>query len=524
MTNKTNNKQNQSKNINKKYEKYEKTTSTPQAPLVTGHETVPLRIKTELMTVRECERLKRITARDTRIIRDYLRIIFHNEEKRVIDKGKLKRLVRKDLTVDISVLDKLTLTTSKNTEHKLRKTVSHDLKKRYPRCSHNEFQECSKKAIWTYESWRKQQERSKKELNRPRFNKKIPRNQLMDSEDAKRSFTLIPTPDNKVAKLWLKMKDSLDSKRFGKRSHERLLLPLAYSPYHEKKLKLEQIKMMELVYKSNKRQWYAHFIQKYSIPSYQSNNPPSVLGVDLGIKKTAVAVLLTPRGKVVMDEVRFIVNKERQAKIFRLNKKIQSIQRELDSRINTGQPHNQLNVKLSQLRRKRRSVTENELGYAVNQLMEYILQLKNKYNLFVSVGYPKDIRRSYPRGSGNKSHRRRLNEWYYRLFIMKLRYKLKQEGFDSYRVVAVNEDNTSKTCSRCNSTNATRIGQGKFSCHNCNYELNADLNGAKNIAKRLLEYVLKPKFGYIWDLLTKDTHNLELYDCFQHLSQWLKSP
>ncbi|MHA1954126.1 MAG: zinc ribbon domain-containing protein, partial [Candidatus Heimdallarchaeaceae archaeon] len=271
-------------------------------------------------------------------------------------------------------------------------------------------------------------------------------------------------------------------------------------------------------------QWYAHFFQKYSVPSYQSSNPPAVLGVDLGIKKTAVAVLLTPRGKVIMDEVRFIVNKERQAKIFRLNKKIQSIQRELDTRINTGQPHSKLNVKLAQLRRRRRSITENELGYAVNQLTEFILQLKNQYNLFVSVGYPKDIRQSYTRGSGNKSHRRRLHKWCYRLFITKLRYKLKQEGFDSYRVVAVNEDNTSKICSRCNSKTTTRTGQGKFNCSNCNYELNADLNGAKNIAKRLLKYVLKPKYNYIWDLLTKDTHNLERYDCFQYLSQWLKSP
>ncbi len=495
----------------KKHGKHGEVKSMSQAPLVTFYEVVPLRIKTELMSVRECERLRRITERDTRIIRDYLRIIKHNEENILQKNGK----------VNTSLLDKLTLTTSKNTKNKLRTSVPHDLKKRYPRCSFDEFQECRDKAIWTYESWKAQQDVSKKELSRPKFKNKTPR-PLFKGTEGRGTFQVHSKSDNTDARLWLELRDSLDTKRSGKRTHQRLWLPLAYSPYHEKRLKLENIKMMELVRKSKEQQWWAHFTLQYSVSCYQSTLPPAVLGVDLGIKKTAVAVLLTPTGKVIMDEIRFIVNKERQSKIWQLENQIEDTQRKLNKSLNNGQHTKQLNTTLFRLRRRRRSIIEQELGYAVNQLVDFTLQLKKRYNLFVSVGYPKNIQKSQPRGSGNKSHRRRLHKWCYRLFITKLKYKLTSYGFEPLRVVAVKESDTSKTCSRCNSTNTTRTGQGQFNCHDCNYVLDADLNGAKNIGKRLIRYVLKSKFNYIFDILTKECYPLRHYKSFLPLGQWLK--
>ncbi len=509
----------------KKDGKREEVKST-QARLVTGFETIPIRIKTELMSVQECERLRRITERDTRIIRDYLRIIYHNEERKVFYKGKLKPLIKSNGKVDKPILDYLTLTTSYKSEHKLRSSVPHDLKKRYTHCSHDEFQECRNKATWIYESWKVQQSISNKELSRPQLRKKTPR-QLNKGIVSRGTLMVHHDPDDTKAKLWLTMRDSLDSKRDGKRVHPKLNLPLAYSPYHEKKLKLEDIKTVELIYKSREQQWWAHFNKPYSVPRYQSTNPPAVLGVDLGIKKTAVAAVLNHKGKVTMDEIRFIVNKERQAKIFRLEKRIVSIQSELDTRIRYGHPHNQLNVKLSQLRKRLYSITEQELGYAVNQLVDFILQLKKRYSLFVSVGYPKHIRNGNKRKRVGKSLRRQLHKWCYRLFITKLKYKLNQHGFENYRVVAVDEKYTSKRCSRCFSLKTTRSSQGRFVCNTCKYELNADLNGARNMAKRLISYALEPvgKFkdkNILRDRLSGDFHKLEHYACFKPLSQWLK--
>lgn len=507
------NKQKELREEPKKDEKHGEVTSAHKAPFVTGYYHVKLRIKTEQMTARKCDRLRLITERDTRICNDYLRIIKHNEEK----------ILRKDGKVNASLLDKLTLTTSRKTKHKLRTTVPHNLKKRYPRCSHDEFIECRDKAIWTYESWKTQQSLTKKELNKPEFKKKIPRRQSKGSIGKDR-FRVIPTPKDTISKLWLELRDSLDTKRSGKRYHKRLILPLAYSPYHEQKLKLGKINTLELVYKSKEQQWWAHLTLQYTVPLFRSTLPPAVLGVDLGLKKTAVAVLLTLTGKVIMDEIRFIVNKERQSKMQQLDNWIKSIQRLLDLSNNNGQPTKQLNVKLYQLRRRLRSVTEQELGYAVNQLVDFILQLKKRYNLFISVGYPKKIRKNHPRGSGNKSLRSRVHKWCYHLFVTKLKHKLARNGFEPHRVVAIGESWTSKRCSRCNSLNTTRTGQGQFNCHDCNYELDADLNGARNIGKRLIQYALKPKYGYtrIRDIHADEYHPITLFKCLQPLGQWLK--
>ena len=487
-----------------------KTNLTLQAQSVTVYDVVKLRIKTEQMTARKCDRLRIITTRDTRICNDYLRIIKHNEEK----------ILQKNGQIDKSLLDKLTLTTYRNTEHKLRTTVPHDLKKRYPRCSQNELQECRDKAIWTYEGWITQQRLAKKELNRPSFKKKSPRTQLIHNK----RFRVISKPENTVAKLWLDLRDSLDTKRSSRTKHKRLILPLAFSPYHKQKLKLEKIKTVELVYDPKKQQWWAHFTLQYTVPLYQSTQSPAVLGVDIGIKKTAVAVLLTQTGKVIMDDIRFIVDKERQQRISKLIYRIKSIQRLLDTRINNAQPTKQLNTKLRQLRRRLRSIREQELGYAVNQLVDFILQLKKRYNLFISIGYPKDIRKGHPRGSGNKSLRDSVHKWRFRLFVTKLKHKLAFYGFESYRVVAIGESGTSQQCSGCNSFNTTRTGQGQFNCHDCGYDLNADLNAAKNIGKRLIQYAIKPKYGFtrIGDKLLGEYHPIPLYRCLTPLSQWLE--
>ncbi len=122
---------------------------------------------------------------------------------------------------------------------------------------------------------------------------------------------------------------------------------------------------------------------------------------------------------------------------------------------------------------------------------------------------------------------RQLHKWCYRHFITKLKFKLRQQGFESHHVVAVGERNTSKTCSRCFSQHTTRSSQGRFVCRQCNYELNADLNGARNIAKRLITYILHPsgkfkQYNSLRDYLSGEYHDLKVYGNFHPLGQWLK--
>ena len=74
---------------------------------------------------------------------------------------------------------------------------------------------------------------------------------------------------------------------------------------------------------------------------------------------------------------------------------------------------------------------------------------------------------------------RKLGRWAFGQLGAFLAYKSEEVG---KRVVLVPPEYTSKDCSRCG-TRGTRVGS-EFSCASCGVRLNADLNAARNIARR----------------------------------------
>ncbi|MDP3918428.1 MAG: zinc ribbon domain-containing protein [Nanoarchaeota archaeon] len=77
--------------------------------------------------------------------------------------------------------------------------------------------------------------------------------------------------------------------------------------------------------------------------------------------------------------------------------------------------------------------------------------------------------------------------------------------------VPINEYNTSKQCNKCKSMNTIRPYKNNYSlfkCKNCGIEANADINGARNIARKLVGN----KSFY---QLVSDEHTLTVDDCFQ---------
>ena len=180
--------------------------------------TVKVRVKAEVITTRKRRRLEQITGRDTRVIKKYLKVIYHNEEKlATTKKGKKK--------VNKAKLDHLTLTTYKKNKLPNRPTVRHDLKKNFPRCSQNKLQECRENAVAIYHS---QQANNSAPAKDPQL-KKLPRTQLSHA----RRFILTCSPSNSIARWWVGIRDSLDTKKNKTSKHEKLWLPLALSPYHE---------------------------------------------------------------------------------------------------------------------------------------------------------------------------------------------------------------------------------------------------------------------------------------------------
>lgn len=74
-----------------------------------------------------------------------------------------------------------------------------------------------------------------------------------------------------------------------------------------------------------------------------------------------------------------------------------------------------------------------------------------------------------------------INSFPYSMFQNFLEYKCLDLGI---RVEKVNPAYTSKTCSKCGSINTSRSRQQDFKCLNCGFQLDADLNGSRNIESR----------------------------------------
>ena len=77
------------------------------------------------------------------------------------------------------------------------------------------------------------------------------------------------------------------------------------------------------------------------------------------------------------------------------------------------------------------------------------------------------------------------HKWAFRELQAFLEYKASKNGI---RVVYVDPAYTSQECNRCHNRQTTRH-QGFFTCNVCGHTLNADLNGARNIAQRYMRMI-----------------------------------
>jgi IS605 OrfB family transposase len=82
----------------------------------------------------------------------------------------------------------------------------------------------------------------------------------------------------------------------------------------------------------------------------------------------------------------------------------------------------------------------------------------------------------------SKQQKRAMHQWSFNRLRDLLVYKAEAHGC---AVVGVDPRDTSRGCSRCGYVHrSNRRSQSRFKCKNCGFELNADLNGSRNIAER----------------------------------------
>jgi len=81
---------------------------------------------------------------------------------------------------------------------------------------------------------------------------------------------------------------------------------------------------------------------------------------------------------------------------------------------------------------------------------------------------------------GSKRFRRMVSSWTFRDLVAKIQYKAARAGVG---IVFCDPRGTSKTCPKCgHATRSNRPEQGRFRCVACNYQGNADMVAARNIA------------------------------------------
>ncbi len=92
-----------------------------------------------------------------------------------------------------------------------------------------------------------------------------------------------------------------------------------------------------------------------------------------------------------------------------------------------------------------------------------------------------------------REQRRAMHQWSFHRLRDLLAYKVEECGC---AVVAIDPRHTSQGCSRCGDVHhSNRRSQSRFKCQTCGFELNADLNGSRNVGLKYLASVGKADAG-----------------------------
>ncbi len=243
-----------------------------------------------------------------------------------------------------------------------------------------------------------------------------------------------------------------------------LLVPLNPSRYHANLMHEGKFKTCEI--KKKDRKYYFYLTYEFEVEDKPNSFSGDFRGIDLGVCREAVTVLLRP-GEIPSNQyVSFFLQKERKRKINALTEQIKRLQRNQDYK------------QLKRLRNKRRNINE----YYERCLAKSIaLQDKDADDLCVCIGSLKHIRDKQHKGNGRKRLRKAINSFSYHRRTAYLQNKYNEIGV---KMLVVSEYGTSTTCSYCGSRHTERISQSKLICHDCGKTYDADINGARNIAVR----------------------------------------
>jgi len=258
---------------------------------------------------------------------------------------------------------------------------------------------------------------------------------------------------------------------------------LMISSFHLNRMSDGKVKTVR-IFRDSKRKWWAIFTVTLAVePIDSTGRPPAILSIDLGINKAACSVLLTQKR---YKQVRYWKQDDKLRQIKKLDERVASLQREKEQLIIEGLIPDRVTAQLRDLSGKRERVSKEYDKKLVKDISDYIIEMSDMYDLYVSIGQLKGIRNKARRGNFKGRHfRGMIHRWAFSRVREMLGHRLAAHGLDSRRYVAVPETWTSIMCHKCGHK-GIRPKQNLFICPTCGMKLNADLNGAINIGKRLI--------------------------------------
>jgi len=198
-------------------------------------------------------------------------------------------------------------------------------------------------------------------------------------------------------------------------------------------------------------EWYTHLVIEKEIKMITEYK--DVLGVDLGIRRTASVVRLSDgMTRYYGKEIRNI-----RGHYFYLRKKLGE------------KKANKTIKKIGQTERRK-------VNDQLHKISRKIVNMAKETNSALVIGDLKGITKK--KNNKGRKFNRKLSMMPFAKLSDYIKYKANLEGI---QVVKVNEAHTSQTCNKCGKKGIRN--KGLFKCK-CSYDDNADRNGAINIAKR----------------------------------------
>jgi putative transposase len=223
---------------------------------------------------------------------------------------------------------------------------------------------------------------------------------------------------------------------------------------HEPITKDMRCKEIKIIRKDN--EWFVYITVEKEV---EERKPKSVLAIDVGLRWIAVTVNSNElKPKFYGKELRRIEGHYTYLRRALISKKAFR--------------------KLKKIREKEKRVVDD----ALHKISRTIVNEALKNNSMIVFGDLKGIIKEKKKEM-KKSRKFRFGFPFYK-FSKFIEYKAKWLGI---KVIKIDEKYTSKTCHKCKSI-GLRVGS-LFKCLNCNYQCNADYNGAMNILKRAMGYM-----------------------------------